>query len=111
MTDQVSEASGASPASGAPPITPAEQAHRFNLSAWTLKHQPLVIFLLALLTLILVASVVVFGLLGDDRLASVCDCSPSVMVWFYSAASGLAARGFPTPRFSSAGSRCSGHSR
>ena len=34
-------------AAGHPPVpatTPAEEAHSFNLSSWTLKHQPLVIF-------------------------------------------------------------------
>jgi multidrug efflux pump subunit AcrB len=49
---------------GHPPVpatTPAEEAHRFNLSSWTLKHQPLVIFLLALLTL--------FGIISYGRLA------------------------------------------
>ncbi|GGP21013.1 efflux RND transporter permease subunit [Silvimonas iriomotensis] len=44
-----------------PPITPAEASHRFNLSAWTLHHQPLVIFLLALITL--------FGVLSYGKLA------------------------------------------
>ena len=29
----------------------AGESHRFNLSAWALRHQPLVIFILALLTL------------------------------------------------------------
>src|SRR3569833_1357069 len=49
---------------GHPPVpatTPAEEAHHFNLSTWTLKHQPLVIFLLALLTL--------FGIISYGRLA------------------------------------------
>jgi multidrug efflux pump subunit AcrB len=53
-----------SAALGHPPVpatTPAEEAHRFNLSTWTLKHQPLVIFLLALLTL--------FGIISYGRLA------------------------------------------
>ena len=44
-----------------PAITPAEEAHRFNLSSWTLKHQPLVIFLLVLITL--------FGVVAYGRLA------------------------------------------
>ena len=44
-----------------PAITPAEEAHRFNLSSWTLKHQPLVIFLLMLITL--------FGIVSYGRLA------------------------------------------
>ena len=44
-----------------PPITPAEAAHRFNLSSWTLRHQSLVIFLLALITL--------FGVLSYGKLA------------------------------------------
>ena len=44
-----------------PPITPAEAAHRFNLSSWTLRHQPLVIFLLFLITL--------FGVLSYGKLA------------------------------------------
>jgi multidrug efflux pump len=49
---------------GHPPVpatTPAEEAHRFNLSSWTLKHQQLVIFLLALITL--------FGIICYGRLA------------------------------------------
>ena len=44
-----------------PPLTPAEASHRFNLSSWTLRHQALVIFLLALITL--------FGVLSYGRLA------------------------------------------
>lgn len=44
-----------------PPITPAEAAHHFNLSSWTLRHQQLVIFLLALITL--------FGVLSYSKLA------------------------------------------
>ena len=44
-----------------PPITPAEAAHRFNLSSWTLRHQSLVIFLLVLITL--------FGILSYGKLA------------------------------------------
>jgi multidrug efflux pump len=44
-----------------PPITPAEAAHRFNLSSWTLRHQSLVVFLLALITL--------FGVLSYGKLA------------------------------------------
>ncbi len=46
---------------GVPATTPAEEAHRFNLSSWTLKHQPLVIFLLVLITL--------FGIISYGRLA------------------------------------------
>jgi len=46
---------------GVPATTPAEEAHHFNLSSWTLKHQPLVIFLLALITL--------FGIISYGRLA------------------------------------------
>ncbi len=44
-----------------PPITPAEASHRFNLSSWTLHHQALVVFLLALITL--------FGVLSYGKLA------------------------------------------
>jgi multidrug efflux pump len=39
----------------------AGESHRFNLSAWALRHQPLVIFILALLTL--------FGIASYSRLA------------------------------------------
>ena len=39
----------------------AGESHRFNLSAWALRHQPLVIFILALLTL--------FGIASYGRLA------------------------------------------
>ncbi len=49
---------------GHPPVpanTPAEEAHRFNLSSWTLKHQPLVVFLLTLITL--------FGIISYGHLA------------------------------------------
>ena len=46
---------------GEPPITPAEASHRFNLSSWTLQHRPLVVFLLALITL--------FGVLSYSKLA------------------------------------------
>ncbi|GAB7125879.1 efflux RND transporter permease subunit [Silvimonas sp. JCM 19000] len=46
---------------GEPALTPAEQAHRFNLSAWALRHQALVIFLLVLLT--------TFGILSYGKLA------------------------------------------
>jgi multidrug efflux pump subunit AcrB len=49
------------PAAGEPPITPAEASHRFNISSWTLKHQTLVVFLLALITL--------FGVLSYGKLA------------------------------------------
>jgi multidrug efflux pump len=49
------------PAAGEPPITPAEASHRFNLSSWTLKHQALVVFMLALITL--------FGVLSYSKLA------------------------------------------
>src|SRR5882724_6680749 len=48
-------------ASAVPAITPAEEAHRHNLSRWTLNHQPLVIFLLVLITL--------FGVISYGRLA------------------------------------------
>ena len=44
-----------------PATTPAEEAHRHNLSRWTLNHQPLVIFLLVLITL--------FGVISYGRLA------------------------------------------
>jgi multidrug efflux pump len=47
--------------SDAPAETPAEREHRFNLSAWTLQHQSLVVFILALLTL--------FGVLSYGKLA------------------------------------------
>jgi multidrug efflux pump len=48
---------------GAPPQAAAGGAsdHRFNLSSWTLQHQPLVIFLLVLITL--------FGIISYGRLA------------------------------------------
>ena len=46
---------------GEPPITPAEASHRFNLSSWTLRHRPLVVFLLVLITL--------FGILSYSKLA------------------------------------------
>jgi multidrug efflux pump len=49
------------PHPAAPAITPAEEAHRHNLSSWTLKHQPLVIFLLVLIT--------IFGVISYGRLA------------------------------------------
>jgi multidrug efflux pump len=52
---------GGEPRFGAPPITPAEEAHRHNLSSWTLRHQPLVIFLLVLIT--------IFGVISYGRLA------------------------------------------
>jgi multidrug efflux pump subunit AcrB len=45
----------------APPITPAEASHRFNLSSWTLRHQALVVFLLVLITF--------FGIISYGRLA------------------------------------------
>jgi multidrug efflux pump len=61
MSGEYSSTLGAAPESAPPAITPAEQAHRFNLSSWTLQHQPLVIFLLALITL--------FGILSYGRLA------------------------------------------
>ena len=47
-----------------PAITPAEEAHRFNLSSWTLKHQPLVIFLLVLITL---SGIVSYGRLAQSE--------------------------------------------
>ncbi len=48
---------------GAPPSNAAPPAddHRFNLSSWTLRHQPLVIFILVLVTL--------FGVLSYGKLA------------------------------------------
>ncbi len=51
------------PATGAPARRPGSSAAKpsFNLSSWTLRHQPLVIFLLVLLT--------VFGILSYGRLA------------------------------------------
>src|ERR1700730_8704739 len=61
MSQEYGSTLGAAPQSGAPAITPAEQAHRFNLSSWTLQHQPLVIFLLVLITL--------FGIISYGRLA------------------------------------------
>jgi multidrug efflux pump subunit AcrB len=48
-------------ADAAPPITPAEASHRFNLSSWTLRHQALVVFLLVLITF--------FGIVSYGRLA------------------------------------------
>jgi multidrug efflux pump len=61
MSQEYGSTLGAAPQSGTPAITPAEQAHRFNLSSWTLQHQPLVIFLLVLITL--------FGIISYGRLA------------------------------------------
>ena len=64
MTTDSTATLGHPATSGHPPVpatTPAEEAHRFNLSSWTLKHQPLVIFLLALITL--------FGIISYGRLA------------------------------------------
>jgi len=61
MSQEYGGTLGAAPQSATPAITPAEQAHRFNLSSWTLQHQPLVIFLLVLITL--------FGILSYGRLA------------------------------------------
>jgi multidrug efflux pump len=49
------------PTSGPLAVTPAERLHRFNLSAWTLQHRPLVIFILLLLTL--------FGVMSYGKLA------------------------------------------
>jgi multidrug efflux pump subunit AcrB len=46
---------------GAPPLTPAEASHRFNLSSWTLRHQALVVFLLVLITF--------FGVISYGKLA------------------------------------------
>jgi multidrug efflux pump subunit AcrB len=46
---------------GQPPITVAEASHKHNISSWTLKHQSLVVFLLALVTL--------FGVLSYSKLA------------------------------------------
>ncbi len=56
MTSASDPVDGASPAE-----TPAERQHRFNLSAWTLRHQPLVVFILLLLTL--------FGVMSYGKLA------------------------------------------
>ncbi|MDB6104720.1 MAG: acriflavin resistance protein, partial [Gammaproteobacteria bacterium] len=61
MSQDYGSTLGAAPQPATPPITPAEQAHRFNLSSWTLQHQPLVIFLLVLITL--------FGIISYGRLA------------------------------------------
>ena len=66
MSQDYGSTPGAPPHSVAPANTPAEQgggasAHRFNLSSWTLQHQPLVIFLLVLITL--------FGIISYGRLA------------------------------------------
>src|ERR1700730_785402 len=61
MSQEYGSTLGAAPQSGTPAITPAEQAHRFNLSSWTLQHQPLGIFLLGLITL--------FGIMSCGRLA------------------------------------------
>ena len=61
MSQEFGSTLGAAPQSATPAITPAEQAHRFNLSSWTLQHQPLVIFMLVLITL--------FGILSYGRLA------------------------------------------
>src|SRR3984893_9396360 len=61
MSQEYGSTLGAAPQSGAPAITPAEQAHRFNLASGTLQHQPLVIFLLVLITL--------FGIISYGRLA------------------------------------------
>ncbi|MFL6602759.1 MAG: efflux RND transporter permease subunit [Steroidobacteraceae bacterium] len=61
MSESQSSTLGSPPQSAAPAITPAERAHRFNLSSWTLQHQPLVIFLLVLITL--------FGIISYGRLA------------------------------------------
>lgn len=44
-----------------PPLEPGEIAHHFNLSSWTLRHQALVIFLLALITM--------FGVISYGKLA------------------------------------------
>ncbi|RKP51790.1 efflux RND transporter permease subunit [Pararobbsia silviterrae] len=54
-------AHGGHDAHAQPPLEPAEVAHRFNLSTWTLEHQALVTFLLALITL--------FGVLSYGKLA------------------------------------------
>src|SRR3984893_10741648 len=61
MSQEYGSTLGAAPQSGTPAITPAEQAHRFNLSSWNLQHQPLVRFLLVLITL--------FGIISYGRLA------------------------------------------
>jgi multidrug efflux pump len=56
-------AAGAADAAGAkhPDSAPSTDLHRFNLSSWTLQHQALVIFILALVTL--------FGVLSYGKLA------------------------------------------
>jgi multidrug efflux pump len=61
MSQGYSNTLGAAPQSGVPAIAPAEEGHRFNLSSWTLQHQPLVIFMLFLVTL--------FGVLSYGKLA------------------------------------------
>jgi len=61
MSDDSTATLGGAAHPPVPATTPAEQAHRFNLSSWTLEHQPLVIFLLALVTL--------FGIISYGRLA------------------------------------------
>src|SRR5580692_5801260 len=61
MSPEYTSTAGPAPQSATPAITPAEQAHRFNLSSWTLQHQPLVIFLLVMITL--------FGIISYGRLA------------------------------------------
>ena len=57
----MTSSSEAEPSSGPLAVTPAERQHRFNLSAWTLRHQSLVVFILLLLTL--------FGVLSYGKLA------------------------------------------
>jgi multidrug efflux pump len=57
MTDIAQEV----PAASLPSARAVFDEHKFNLSSWTLKHQPFVIFLLCLITL--------FGVLSYSRLA------------------------------------------
>jgi multidrug efflux pump len=64
MSEGQSSTLGVPPQPAAPAITPAEQAHRFNLSSWTLQHQPLVIFLLVLITL---AGIISYGRLAQSE--------------------------------------------
>jgi multidrug efflux pump subunit AcrB len=61
MTTELTEPAPEHTPGSAPPITPAEASHRFNLSSWTLRHQALVVFLLVLITF--------FGVLSYGKLA------------------------------------------
>ncbi|CAB3791422.1 efflux RND transporter permease subunit [Pararobbsia alpina] len=60
-SDASRSASAPAQASSGPPLQPSEVEHRFNLSSWTLRHQALVTFLVALITL--------FGVLSYGKLA------------------------------------------